>query len=250
DGCITLPFVGVCHLEDMTRDQAADYMADRLGKYYRNPDLNIIVKEYNNNRIFVLGEVRWPGEYNFKGRPMLLGALARAQGLTRDADMRACNIVRGKGILITVDLYDLIQRGNRELNIPLQPDDTVFVGRNAEDMFFILGEVGRPGAYARSRNVDIVRAIAMAGGVTEDAADTKVQLLKRSGSAAGKVMEIDMHSAIDGDLTEAGTAIGNNDIIFVPSKNIARFNYLLRQITPSLSVLLMSNSVADIFDPE
>ena len=198
DGSLSLPIVGVVRLKGLTREEASERIEEKLSRLYHNPEVDVLVQEYNNNRVYVLGEVRKPGEFNFTSRPTLLSALSRAEGLSRDADMRECTIVRGNATLITVNLYNLLRKGNSELNIPLQPEDTVFVKNNAGNMFFTLGEVRRPGAYARTREVDIVRAIAMAGGFTENAVQISVRVIRREEDNT-KELKADLQAAVHGN---------------------------------------------------
>jgi len=245
DGQITLPVAGVARLERLTREEAATKIEQALSPHYRDPDVTILVQQYNNNRIYVLGEVRWPGEFNFAGRPMLLGALARAQGLTESADMRGCTIVRGKGTLIEVDLYELLRQGNRHLNLPLLPEDTVYVQAEDERMFYVLGEVSGPGVFPLGKQMDVVRALSLAGGPTEDGILDSVRIIRRVGGKA-HLFKADLKAILAGAPAGMSIPIQSGDIVYVPRKGIAKFNYILRQITPSLDTLLIGGSVNDL----
>jgi polysaccharide export outer membrane protein len=245
DGKLTIPIVGVLDVEGMTRAEAAIAIGAKLEGNYLNPKVDVLVKAYNNNRIYVLGEVRWPGEFNFAGRPKLLSALSRAQGLTKDADLRGCTIVRGKGAVIEVDLYELINKGNRELNLTLLPEDTVYVKKDDERMFFVMGEVRRPGVFSRGKRMDVVRAIAMAGGASENGLVDAVRIIRRQGAEA-EVFKVNLKHILRGNPNGDVIPIESGDIVYVPRKGIATFNYLLRQITPSLSTYLLWNAVDSV----
>ncbi len=238
DGKITVPGVGVVSLDGLTREQAEAKIEALLKPAYLNPTVNIIVQEYNNNRIFVLGEVRKPGQYNFPGRPLLLSALARAEGLTDKADMRGCTVVRGRGTVIEINLYDLLRKGDRTLNIPLLPEDAVYVKADEEHTFYVLGEVARPGVFARGQDVDVVRAVALAGGETHDAQLSKVRVVRRDKSGKATVLTVNMQGMLGGKVTD-NPAIESGDIVYVPRKGVATFNYYLGQLTPSINTVLL-----------
>ena len=242
DGKITVPGFGVVLLDGMTREQAAQTITERVKQQYLNPRVDVIVEAYNNNRIFVLGEVRKPGQYNFPGRPLLLSALARAEGLTDKADMRGCTIVRGKGMLIEIDLYDLLRKGDQTLNVPLLPEDAVYVKADEEHTYYVLGEVNRPGVFPRGQDVDVVRAIALAGGYTEDGAVQKVHIVRRTQPGEPVLIDVDMAALLKG---EAGPmpSIESGDIVFVERRGMAKFNYYLRQLTPSLNTIMIGASL-------
>jgi len=238
DGKLTVPNIGVLSLDGLSRDQASIKIQELLKNTYRSPHVDVIVDEYNNNRVSVLGEVRWPGQYNFPGQPMLLDALARAQGLTEKADMRGCTIVRGKGTLIEINLYDLLRKGDRTLNIPLLPNDSVFVRADEDHTFYVFGEVAHPGVFPRTQNEDAVHAIAVAGGETHDAQMSKVKIIRRNKAGHAAVIDVDMDKLVMGYDTD-DPPIQDSDIVYVPRKGVATFNYYLNQITPSMNTIMM-----------
>ena len=242
DGKITVPGFGVVMLDGLTREQAAQHITELVKRQYINPRVDVIVEAYNNNRIFVLGEVRKPGQYNFPGRPLLLSALARAEGLTDKADMRACTIVRGKGMLIEIDLYDLLRKGDQTLNVPLLPEDAVYVRADEEHTFFVLGEVNHPGVFPRGQDVDVVRAIALAGGYTEDGALQKVHIIRRTKPGEPELIDVDMKNMFKGKLV-GSPPLESGDIVFVERRSMAKFNYYLRQVTPALNTIVLGASL-------
>ncbi len=242
DGKITVPGFGVVLLDGQTREQAAKRITDLVKVQYRQPRVDVLVEAYNNNRIFVLGEVRKPGQYNFPGRPLLLSALARAEGLTDKADMHACTIVRGNGMLIEIDLYDLLRKGDQTVNIPLLPEDEIYVKASEEHTFFVLGEVNHPGVFPRGESVDVVRAIAMAGGYTEDGALQKVHIIRRTQPDKPELIDVDMSGLMKGQTTQS-PALESGDIVFVERRGWAKFNYYLRQLTPTLNTIMVGASL-------
>lgn len=245
DGKISIPMLGVLSVKGLSREQAANKVEKLLCRCYRDPKVTIIVEEYNNNRIYVLGEARKPGVFNFKGQAMLLGALARAEGLTDRADLRGCTIIRGKGTLIEVDLYELLREGNRNLNIPLLPEDTIYVKEDEEHTFYVLGEVKRPGVFSLGRKMDIIRGVSLAGGPTEDGVTNSIRLVRPKGKEI-QVTKLDMDKILQGYQDAREFPIESGDIIYVPRKGIAKFNYILRQITPSLNTILLGVTLQEL----
>jgi len=240
DGKFTLPVLGIVDVRGKTREQVERAVEDRMRDDYRNPQVTVLVTEYNNNRIYVLGEVGKPGVFNFQGEPMLLGALAQAQGVTERADMRGCTIIRGKNTLIEVDLYALLREGNRTLNVRLEPEDTVYVRENEENVCFVLGEVVNPGVYPIKRRMDAIRAIALAGGPTEDGAKHKTRILRRNGS---EIQVFDFRELLRGEGDGTLLDIQPRDIIFVPRKHIAKFNYVLGELSPILNTIILGTAL-------
>jgi len=244
DGKLTVPGVGVVSLDGMTREAAERKIEGSLTAY-RNPHVNLLVQEYNNNRVAVLGEVQWPGLYNFPGRTLLLDALARAKGLTDKADMHGCTVVRGNGMVIEIDLYDLLRKGDRTLNIPLLPDDAVFVRADEEHTFIVLGEVNHPGVFKLGQDEDVVRAIAEAGGETHDASLHRVYIVRRDKNGQASSLAVDLDQ-IEYAHNIDSPPLATGDIVWVPRKGVATFNYYLNQITPSMNTILLGATLKSI----
>ena len=82
DGCIDFPILGKLKVAGLTRDQLSEMIKKRMidDGEIQNP---IIVTEFMNFRITVLGEVRTPGTFYIAGdRITLFEALGRAGDLT------------------------------------------------------------------------------------------------------------------------------------------------------------------------
>jgi len=58
EGMIDLPFIGKVKISDLTLDQAETNLSKVIEKYYKNPDLQVKISEYNSSKVFMLGAVR------------------------------------------------------------------------------------------------------------------------------------------------------------------------------------------------
>lgn len=81
-----------------------------------------------SQEVYVMGEVMQPRAIGFKNQVTLLGAIAQAEGPTRDAHIRQITIIRGslsdpKTALID---YDAILKG-KQPDVLLQPRDIIYV---------------------------------------------------------------------------------------------------------------------------
>jgi polysaccharide biosynthesis/export protein len=87
EGTINLPLVGEVHAAGLTARQIEQKVTRLLGeKYLQNPQVTILVAEYNSQRVTIEGAVKKPGVYPIKGQLTLLQSIAVAQGLERTAD--------------------------------------------------------------------------------------------------------------------------------------------------------------------
>ena len=67
DGQVALPRVGIMNVKGRTLRELTDEFTKALGAYYDKPEVTLVMKAYNNNRVFVLGRVAVPGAVSFQG---------------------------------------------------------------------------------------------------------------------------------------------------------------------------------------
>jgi polysaccharide export outer membrane protein len=86
------------------------------------------------NRVYVFGEVKTPGTYEFTGSKMrLFDAIAEAGGATIFASTSNTKVVRGDPIapeIISANLKNLVEEGDQSQNVLLASGDLVYVPRS------------------------------------------------------------------------------------------------------------------------
>jgi polysaccharide export outer membrane protein len=79
--------VGEVRATGLTTREIEQNVTRLLGeKYLQNPQVTVLVAEYNSQRVTVEGAVKKPGVYPIQGELTLLQSIAVAQGLERTAD--------------------------------------------------------------------------------------------------------------------------------------------------------------------
>ncbi len=132
-GTIDFPVLGVIKIEGMTREEVAAFIKGELEARNLVADPVVIV-EFLNFGVNVLGEVRVPARYDINSNDItLLDALTLAGDLNITADRENVMVLReenGKMEVYTVDLT----KGKDLLKSPvyyLRQGDTVYVGPNS-----------------------------------------------------------------------------------------------------------------------
>ncbi|RKX20247.1 MAG: hypothetical protein DRP26_02025 [Candidatus Zixiibacteriota bacterium] len=191
NGIITLPIIGDIKAAGLTTNQLSKSIVEQVSFY--NPRISqatVVVTEYNSQTVVLSGEINEPGEYHFERIPNLLDVIRQAGGATSSADLSRVTIIRqedNKAKIIEVDVLDHLRKGDLAglpqlkakdmINIPVSPYGGItellvgptFKGKN---VYFIYGAVNDPGVKNLSENLELVDAIAAAGGITE-LSDTK-----------------------------------------------------------------------------
>lgn len=82
-GRIAFPLVGVIEAGGKAPEEIASAIAEKLrGRFLRNPQVSVNLKEIVSQRVTIGGEVKKPGVYPVLGRMTLLTAIATAEGWT------------------------------------------------------------------------------------------------------------------------------------------------------------------------
>ena len=130
-GTIMISFIEV-EAAGHTVDEIRENARSELSKYLRDFNVDLIVKEWRERKIFILGEVNEPGVYNFAAGLTFLQALAMAGGYTDTAVVKDMRIIRGdldNPKLIRVNLKRTT-KGKEMKDIILAQNDVIYVPRN------------------------------------------------------------------------------------------------------------------------
>jgi len=177
-GSVELPLLGEFSVAGMTAAEAASHLEETLkAKYVNRASVSIVIKEYQNKPVSVLGAVSHPGALNVSGNWTLLQAISAAGGLTPQAGKKIYVLRRADNSLsdtLEVSTDDLLQTAATVWNVPIFPSDVINVPARSTVKIFCLGEVKQPGALEFDGNdtLTLLSAIAKAGGLTDRASKT------------------------------------------------------------------------------
>jgi polysaccharide biosynthesis/export protein len=190
DGSFTFPLIGRISAGGLTlRRFEIDLHGKLADGYFRNPQVTVAVEQYRSQRVFVMGEVRQPGPVALTGGMTLIEALSRAGSTLPSAsgDVAIVRAAPGSAFgpvtpdqesgteVFRASVRDL-ESGALSQNIQLHDGDTIFVPR-AESVY-VFGYVKNPGAYGIQKNTTVLQALSLAGGVTENGAMNRIQVIR------------------------------------------------------------------------
>jgi len=219
DGTITLALLGKVQAAGMTVFDLEKKIASLLeDNWLKTAHVTVFVQEHQ--KIAVIGAVKNPGLYELIGQVNLLGIISQAGGLTELA-MDEIYVQReeptGEKKRITINMEDLIRKGNQNLNIILQPRDQIIIPTDEIISVYVTGEVKTPGAvqFRRSKKPTLMQAIAQAGGTTEWAKKSGV-VIKRMDKISGQEIKltINLKNIMKGTISDPPLEEG--DVIIVP----------------------------------
>jgi len=130
DGKISLALVKDVPAVGLTVNALRQDLEKRYRDFIFEPNVSITVMEIKSLKIYVIGEVNNPGEYDLLSYTDVLQAIAKAGGFTIYAKANKIEIIRtfGDQKIKTRFNYNQVVRGkNLQQNIPLRPGDVIIV---------------------------------------------------------------------------------------------------------------------------
>lgn len=193
-GVVSLPLVGDVPVAGLTATESSDRLASILtARYVNRANVTIVIKEFTNKPISVLGAVQKPGSLNVSGKWDLLQAISAAGGLSQNAGRRIYVLRRSENGLtdrLEIATSDLFVNPSPRWNVTIYPSDVINVPARSPVRVFCLGEVRSPGAldFDSDDRITLLSVIAKAGGLTDRAARGSIRIKRRG--ADGRDAEI------------------------------------------------------------
>lgn len=247
DGTIDFGFLGRVSVDG----EAPDLVAEKLKKvleqgYFKKATVTVNVEEFVEGSVLMIGAVNNPGALDFKGDQILtlMEAIALSGGLKPQADGKNVRILRWRpqgGLerqIITVDVKSMVDTLDFGADQFLRPRDMVFVpslgaGEQSAEIL-ALGEFGRAGFYPYQPGMDMIRAVAQAGGLTREARMDAVRLLRPSGGDGQyQAIPVDLSRLFGSADMQMNIPIQPGDILFAPtvSQSSGGHIYLLGEVS-------------------
>ncbi len=183
----------ITHVDGSTK--VADiFKFRRIGDRSRNPYvlggdiLFVPALEENVNTVGIYGAVKSGGEFEYAAHDSLWDLINLAYGLTMDVDLLSGELVRFNPDQLTtttipIDLKGLINEHDPRKNLPLLPDDRVFIRTipkfHKRDQVLVKGEVKYPGVYQIEEDTTrLSEVITRAGGFTPFASLAEAEMIR------------------------------------------------------------------------
>jgi len=97
-----------------------------------------------------------------------------------------------------------------------EPTVVVSVLASNGNLVYVLGKVGRPGAFPLNGPMDVTQALAFAGGLNSFAAENKIKVLRRDNSGQQRSIKFKYGQVKDGDKLGTNILLKSGDIVLVP----------------------------------
>ena len=219
-GFINLPELNLQKADNYTISELKEILLEKYKEYIFDPQIKVVLFKERPLKVTLRGEVNTSGlfvfipktiveernlelpslnnsynknnkpknQYSFTIRPTLFDLIQKGEGLSSNADLSKIIVVRknsisngGGKVKAEINLFNLISKGDQDVNIELRDGDDIFVSRNedilvdqlsvlnnsnltpSEINVFINGNVITPGRTILPQGISLLEAIATAG---------------------------------------------------------------------------------------
>ena len=134
DGYINLNLVGDVRVSDLTVEQAHDAIIAKSKEHLNDPELNLILKEFQPPYVVVAGEVTKPGTMNLRENTTAMQAILMSGGFSESAQTGQVLLFRkinsDTAEVRVLNLTKLHKTADLERDVQLQASDILFVPRD------------------------------------------------------------------------------------------------------------------------
>lgn len=184
---IPFPLIGNIAIGGLSPTAAQALIADRLrsGGFVKAPQVNLMIAEFNSQQVSVLGHVKNPGQHTLRGSERVLDMIAAAGGVDERGDDRVIVVQKDKNRRV-IDLPMLFENGDLSQNFAVADGDMIYVPR--APVFYVYGEVRQPGSYRLERDMTVMQAISVGGGLTARGTDSDLKIKRHDADGIVKTV--------------------------------------------------------------
>lgn len=208
EGTVSFPEIGPINVSGLSFDDMRDTINQRVMEQMIGVRASITLGALRSIRVFVVGDVVRPGAYPVGGLSTMTNALFASGGVKPIGSLRNITLVRDGNTVSTLDLYDLLLRGDTRFDVRLLPGDVILVSPIGATVA-VEGEIRRPAVYELKNERTVADIIALAGGLNPTANRTELRVERIVPNRGTSVQNVDL-------TTGSLTPVRDGDVLRVP----------------------------------
>ncbi|GIU12349.1 sugar transporter [Shewanella sp. c952] len=193
EGVIQFPELGPVNVSGLSFSELRTSLSQRIKKQMIGIESNITMGELRSIRIFVAGDAYKPGSYTVSSLSTITQALFVAGGVNEIGSLRNIQVKRNGKLVGSMDLYDLLLRGDASGDVRLRSGDVVFIP-SVGGLVSVTGEVRRPAIYELKKHETMAQVIEMAAGVKPGAYPKRSSVERFNKNSLRTIVNVDLTS--------------------------------------------------------
>ncbi|WP_461422413.1 SLBB domain-containing protein [Ketobacter sp.] len=193
DGFVQFPEIGPVSVAGLSFGQVQDYINKTVSEQMIGVKSSVTMGALRSMRVFVLGEANQPGSYVVSSLSTMTNALFSSGGVRKIGSLRNIQLKRKGKVIATLDLYDLLLRGDTANDSRLAPGDVIFIPPIGKTVS-VDGEVRRPAIYEVKNETSAQQAVQLAGGLLPTAYPKESRIDRINEKGERTVVNLDLSS--------------------------------------------------------
>lgn len=174
-GQVVVPGLPPMNVAGLTYSEAKDFIKQRIEEQNIGVSAHVAFGELGAIQVFVLGDAYTPGTYTISSLSTITHALFASGGIKEIGTLRNIQLKRAGKVVVNLDLYDLLLRGDTKDDVILRSGDVVFIPSVGKQVA-VDGAVNRPAIYEVKPGETFKDLLAMVGGPVNEAYLSKVSV--------------------------------------------------------------------------
>lgn len=191
DGRINFPELGPISVGGQSFNTVQTSLENQVSRQMIGVRASVSMGAMRSIRVFVLGEANFPGSYTVSGLSGAIAALFASGGVKPIGSLRNIQLKRQGTVIRTLDLYDLLLKGDTSGEAKLLPGDVIYVPTVGATVA-IDGEVRRPAIYELKGKQTVAELLQLAGGLTPQSDVTRAELARINEQSQRVVMDVNL----------------------------------------------------------
>jgi hypothetical protein len=246
EGMIDLPFIGKIKLGELTLNEAQNLLLQIIKSFYKNPDLQIGIEEFNSNKVYIVGAVRNQTTISLNEQPLSLIEAAIQANFNPSAEDKlygTSGLLRREGKVYKINLTNTFKNKDEKENFYLKRNDVIFIDKNSNSIH-VFGEVTESGTYFPDMNYSLTELVSSVGVNQLTANAKKVYVIREKFETFLEVdvFQLDIRNPIN-LIAGKKFKIKKGDIIFVPPAEITKWNRTISLLLPQTNLFKSYNPI-------
>ncbi len=246
DGMIDLPFIGKLKLDNLNLNDAQNILMEVIKNYYKNPDLQINIEEFNSSKVYILGAVRNQVTIKLDQKPIRVIEAAIQANFNPSSSEKSFGtkgFLRRDNEVYKINLTNAYKSKDDKENFYLKKNDVIFIDRNS-DAIHVFGEITKPGIYYPNLDYSLTELISTSGlnQLTANAKKVYVIREKFESFLEVDVFQLDIRNPVS-LIAGRKFQLQPKDIIFIPPSEIVKWNRTISLLLPQTDLFNSYNPI-------
>jgi polysaccharide biosynthesis/export protein len=164
EGMVFIPQIGNAKVAGLRYGDLQAALSRRFGEQYKQAHVSVVIGRLHGITVYVTGFAVSPGAYTISSLSTLVDAVLAAGGPTAGGSFRTIELRRNGQLVTTLDMYDLLLRGDKSHDALLDNQDVINI-LPVGPQLAITGSVNNQAIYEARPGDTIANVINYAGGL-------------------------------------------------------------------------------------